>query len=303
MKIIFAGTPEAAVPTLRALVDSTHHVVAVLTRPDAPVGRKRILTASPVAQVAQELGIPVLFANRVDDDIHNHLTELDADLGVVVAYGALLPQRTLEIPRQGWINLHFSELPQWRGAAPVQWQLISGSSHAGSSVFSLVEELDAGDVFDTKRHSIYPFETSGALLNRLSTLGSGQVVEVVNSLEAGTAQARPQTGESSYARKLVLEDGHLDVSGSAHTAYNLFRGVTPEPGAFVFVGTERLKLILLRPSSLEVPPGLIRLVEKKALLGCADGVLELITVQPAGKQAMSATDWLRGLRVEEVTVT
>lgn len=303
MKIIFAGTPAAAVPTLRALLRSTHEVVAVLTRPDAPHGRKRILTPSPVAQEATLSGIPLLYANRIDENIQQRIAECGADLGVVVAYGAIIPQQTLDLPRLGWINLHFSELPQWRGAAPVQWQLISGATHAGSSVFSLVEELDAGDVYDTQKHSIYPFETSGALLERLSELGSAQVIQVVDSLASGHAHPHAQTGEATYARKLVLEDGHLDPSGTATAAYNLFRGVTPEPGAYVVAGEERLKLISVSMSELVAPVGKILLREKKAVLGCADGALELITVQPAGKQAMSAADWFRGLRVEEVKVS
>lgn len=303
MKIIFAGTPAAAVPTLRALLRSTHEVVAVLTRPDAPHGRKRILTPSPVAQEATLSGIPLLYANRIDENIQQRIAECGADLGVVVAYGAIIPQQTLDLPRLGWINLHFSELPQWRGAAPVQWQLISGATHAGSSVFSLVEELDAGDVYDTQKHSIYPFETSGALLERLSELGSAQIMQVVDSLASGHAHPHAQTGEATYARKLVLEDGHLDPSGTATAAYNLFRGVTPEPGAYVVAGEERLKLISVSMSELVAPVGKILLREKKAVLGCADGALELITVQPAGKQAMSAADWFRGLRVEEVKVS
>lgn len=303
VKIIFAGTPAAAVPTLRALNQSDHQVVAVLTRPDAPHGRKRILTPSPVAQEATLSGIPLLYANRIDESIHQRIAEYGADLGVVVAYGAIIPQQTLNIPRLGWINLHFSELPLWRGAAPVQWQLISGATQASSSVFSLVKELDAGDVFDTQKHSIYPFETSGALLERLSELGSDQVMQVVDALASGTAHSRAQTGEVTYARKLVLEDGHLDPNGTATSAYNLFRGVTPEPGAYVVVDDERLKLISVSMSDLHAPVGKILLTEKKAILGCADGALELITVQPAGKQAMSAADWFRGLRLEEVIVS
>lgn len=300
MKIIFAGTPEAAVPTLRALMASSHEVVAVLTRPDAPVGRKRILTPSPVAECAQDFGIPILYASKIEVDTREKIAHFEADLGVVVAYGALLPQETLDNPRLGWINLHFSELPQWRGAAPVQWQLISGATKAGSSVFSLVEELDAGDVYYSQTFPIGPDETSGELLTRLSELGAQQVVEVVHALESGTAHATKQTGESSYARKLSSEDGFLSPQDSVEDVYNRYRGVTPEPGAFVLVNSERVKIISMVRSALTVPPGLIRLVEKKAVMGCTHGSLELITVQPAGKPAMPAPDWFRGLRREEV---
>lgn len=303
MKIIFAGTPAAAVPTLRRLIDSSHDVVSVLTRPDAPVGRKRVMTPSPVAQTASEAGIPVLYANTIDENIHDHISESGADLGVVVAYGALLPQATLDAPRLGWINLHFSQLPEWRGAAPVQWQIISGAHEAGSSVFSLVQELDAGNVFDTRSYLINPDETSGELLSRLSELGAEQVLEVIDSLATGHAHASPQVGESTYARKLSLEDGHLDTSLPVQAVYDRFRGVTPEPGAFVLINSERLKILSMSRSELSVPPGIIRIREKLTLLGCSDGSLELVTVQPAGRQGMSASDWFRGLRAEEVEVS
>lgn len=304
MKLIFAGTPEAAVPTLEALISSGFEVVAVLTRPDAPQGRKRILTPSPVAQVAIAQGIPVIYANRIDDEVQKAIDESAADLGVVVAYGALLPQHTLDSLKLGWINLHFSSLPQWRGAAPVQWQVISGATQAGSSVFQLVKELDAGDVFDSREWPILPDETAGELLTRLSVLGAQQVLDVVTSLDSGTAHPNPQQGESTYARKLSLEDGHLNLSLDSEAVYNQFRGVTPEPGAFVLIADERLKIIEARlGSNEEVIPSVITSVSKKLYLGCATGSIELLSVQPAGKQAMSAMDWFRGLRQEVVHVS
>ena len=304
MKIIFAGTPEVAVPTLEALINSDFEVVAVLTRPDAPQGRKRILTPSPVAQAARAQGIPVIYANRIDDEVQKSLDEYDADLGVVVAYGALLPQRTLDSITNGWINLHFSSLPHWRGAAPVQWQVISGASQAGSSVFLLVKELDAGDVFDTREWPIHPDETAGELLTRLSVLGAQQVLDVVDSLDSGNAQRMPQQGESTYARKLSLEDGHLHLTSDSVVVYNQFRGVTPEPGAFVMMGDERLKIIDARlGTDSAIIPSTISSVSKKLYLGCAAGSVELLSVQPAGKQAMSAMDWFRGLRQEVVHVS
>lgn len=304
MKIIFAGTPEAAVPTLEALISSDFEIVAVLTRPDAPQGRKRILTPSPVAQVAIAQGIPVIYANRIDDEIQKAIGASAADLGVVVAYGALLPQHTLDSVKLGWINLHFSTLPHWRGAAPVQWQVISGASQAGSSVFQLVQELDAGEVYDSRKWPILPEETAGELLKRLSVLGAQQVLEVVTSLASGTAHSNPQQGESTYARKLSLEDGHLNLCLDSEAVYNQFKGVTPEPGAFVFIGEERLKIIEARlGADKEVVPSAITSVSKKLYLGCATGSIELLSVQPAGKQAMSAMDWFRGLRQEVVTVS
>ena len=304
MKIIFAGTPEAAVPTLEALISSDFEVVAVLTRPDAPQGRKRILTPSPVAQVAIAQGIPVIYANRIEDEVQKAIEDSAADLGVVVAYGALLPQQTLDSVKLGWINLHFSTLPHWRGAAPVQWQVISGASQAGSSVFQLVQKLDAGDVYDSREWPILPDETAGELLTRLSVLGAQQVLDVVRSIDTRFAEPKPQIGESTYARKLSLEDGHLNLSQDSESVYNQFRGVTPEPGAFVLFGDERLKIIEARlGTDEEVVPSVITSVSKKLYLGCVTGSLELISVQPAGKQGMSAMDWFRGLRQEVVHVS
>lgn len=304
MKIIFAGTPDAAVPTLEALISSDFEVVAVLTRPDAPQGRKRILTPSPVAQVAIAQGIPVIYANRIEDEVQKAIEDSAADLGVVVAYGALLPQQTLDSVKLGWINLHFSTLPHWRGAAPVQWQVISGASQAGSSVFQLVQKLDAGDVYDSREWPILPDETAGELLTRLSVLGAQQVLDVVRSIDTRFAEPKPQIGESTYARKLSLEDGHLNLSQDSESVYNQFRGVTPEPGAFVLFGDERLKIIEARlGTDEEVVPSAITSVSKKLYLGCVTGSLELISVQPAGKQGMSAMDWFRGLRQEVVHVS
>lgn len=304
MKIIFAGTPEAAVPTLHALLESTFEVVAVLTRPDAPHGRKKILTPSPVAQLAQVHNVPVIYANRIEETIQSEIDSFKADLGVVVAYGALLPEYTLDSLEMGWINLHFSTLPSWRGAAPVQWQLISGAEVAGSSVFKLVKELDAGDVFDIREYGIEPDETSGELLTRLSLLGAKQIVDVVSALDAGNAVSQAQQGVTSYARKLNLVDGHLDLSMNSSKVYNQFRGVTPEPGAFCMVGEDRLKVLDAKlETDIEIPPFQIVAVGKKLFLGCNSGSLELKTVQPAGKQAMSAMDWFRGLRQEVVKVS
>lgn len=304
MKIIFAGTPEAAVPTLTSLLNSSFDVVAVLTRPDAPQGRKRILTPSPVAQLALDHFIPVIYANRIDEETQAKIDSFNADLGVVVAYGALLPELTLNSLKHGWINLHFSTLPSWRGAAPVQWQLLSGEVMAGSSVFKLVKELDAGEVFDTREWPILPNETSGELLERLSHLGSRQVLDVIDSINSGKAISITQSGESSYARKLNLEDGHLNLNNDSDVVYNQYRGVTPEPGAYVVVGEERLKILeALKGGDQIVPPTQIVSIEKKLFLGCSSGSLELITVQPFGKKAMSAMDWFRGLRQEVVHVS
>lgn len=304
MRIIFAGTPEVAVPTLRALVSAGHDVCAVLTRPDAPLGRKRILTPSPVATAALELGIPLVRAARVDVAVSAELAQFTADLGIVVAYGGLLPQSALDAPDQGWINLHFSDLPQWRGAAPVQWSIISGDQEIGTTVFSLVSELDAGDIYSTSRSPIGADETAGELLARLAISGATQVCDVVESLSLGTAQAVPQSGHITLARKISLDDAHVLCEAPADVVYAQIRGVTPEPGAYIEFAGERLKIHRATRSS-EAPtiaPGHIEFQAKSVWLGTQTQALELLQVQPAGKSRMMATDWFRGLHTQESIV-
>ncbi len=305
MRIIFAGTPEVAVPTLRALVAAGHDVCAVLTRPDAPVGRKRILTPSPVAIAAIEMGIPLIRAAKVDDAVSGELTDLKAALGVVVAFGGLLPQPALDAPANGWINLHFSALPLWRGAAPVQRSVMAGDTHISTTVFRLVAELDAGDVYSSVKVAIGDDETAGALLTRLSVSGSAQVCHVVDAIDAGVAAETPQTGESTYARKLSLEDARLDVSQSVDVVYAHLRGVTPEPGAFVLLAGERFKLLQARTAgdAPTIASGRIQRQDKRIWLGTATQALELLQVQPAGKPRMAATDWFNGLHDQESVVT
>lgn len=304
MRIIFAGTPEVAVPTLQALVAAGHDVCAVVTRPDAPLGRKRILTPSPVALAALDLGIPVIRASRIDAAVSAELTALQADLGVVVAFGGLLPAPALAATPQGWINLHFSTLPRWRGAAPVQWSIIAGDTSVGTTVFSLVAELDAGDIYSAEILPIGPDESAGELLSRLASTGADQVCRVVLSIENGTALGIPQSGDPTYARKLSLEDGHLDFHASAIDVYARLRGVTPEPGAFVELAGEHLKILgaALPEDAPHIAAGHIESHFKRIWLGTGTTALELIQVQPAGRARMPAPDWFRGLHNQESIV-
>lgn len=298
MRIIFAGTPEVALPGLTALLASGHDVVGVLTREDAPVGRKRVLTPSPVAEYAQEQGLYVIKANRITTDVESAIRDLDAELGVVVAYGCILPQSALDLLSHGWVNLHFSALPSFRGAAPAQHDLLVGAAHGSLSVFQIVLELDAGDVFAQASVDYHGDETAGQALALLADRGATVLVEVVNSIEAGAAQALPQQGEVTVARKFVREDGHLDPSQGAHSTYNRYRAMTPEPGAWFTLGDQNIKVL---QASLPTPEsGLsvseLREVDGHILLGCSNGAIELIEVLPAGKQAMKARDWFRGVR-------
>lgn len=295
LRIVFAGSPAAAVPSLQALIASDHEVIAVVTRDDAPLGRKRILTPTPVAVAASEAGIPVLKANRITP-LTDEIAALEPDLGVIVAYGGLIREPLLSTPRLGWINLHFSLLPRWRGAAPVQRALIAGDRQTGAAVFQLVPELDAGPVFATVSHAIGAHETAGHLLERLAASGAKLLVRVVDDLRSGTARAMPQVGEPTLAPKLELFDGLLDWSSDATELDARIRGTTPEPGAFAVLDGERLKVLdaAIARSDAAVPAGAFELRGGRLIVGTATDPLHLVTVHPAGKRAMPAADWWRG---------
>ncbi|SEC23080.1 methionyl-tRNA formyltransferase [Paramicrobacterium humi] len=303
MRIVFAGTPAVAVPSLDALHDAGHDIVAVVTREDAPLGRKRVLTPSLVAARASELGLPLVKANRLDDAVTARIAELRPELGVIVAYGGLVREPLLSTPRHGWINLHFSALPAWRGAAPVQRALINGDASIGVTVFQLVPALDAGDVWTAATETIGPDETAGQLLDRLSRSGTASVLEAVERIAAGNAEPRPQQGAESYAHKLTLEDARLDWTKDAEQIYNRFRGVTPEPGAHTTVAGARFKIHAMGrpgPRTPALEPGEFGEADGVVLVGTATEPLVLERVQPAGKAAMAAADWWRGQRGREL---
>ncbi|WP_261164006.1 methionyl-tRNA formyltransferase [Microbacterium sp. Marseille-Q6965] len=299
MRLIFAGTPEAAVPSLRALHSSGHEIAAVVTRPDAPLGRKRVLAPSPVGRAAAELGLPVIKAARLDDAATERILAHEPDLGVIVAYGGLVREPLLSGPGRGWINLHFSLLPRWRGAAPVQHALIAGEAVTGATVFQLVPELDAGDILGMAEHAIAPDATAGDLLQALSVSGAELLRDTVDALASGAAMPRPQEGEPTFAPKLALEDGRLDWARAAEHVRDRFRGVTPEPGAFTTIGEERLKIRGLSPAPSDAPalaPGEIAPAKGGVLVGTATVPLLATRLQPAGRPEMAAADWFRGLR-------
>jgi methionyl-tRNA formyltransferase len=296
LRIVFAGSPAAAVPSLRALAATDHEIVAVVTREDAPLGRKRVLTSTPVADAAEALGIPVLKANRITP-LEARIAALRPDLGVIVAYGGLIREPLLSTPRLGWINLHFSLLPRWRGAAPVQRALIAGDTTTGAAVFQLVAELDAGPVFGVLEQPIGRNETAGHLLEVLAERGAGLLTSVVDDLAAGTARAVQQDGDVTLAPKLELDDGHLEWSRPAAELDARIRGTTPEPGAFALLDDgERLKVLdaAIAHGDPALPAGEFDLRAGRLLVGTGTDPLHLVTVQPAGKRAMAAADWWRG---------
>jgi methionyl-tRNA formyltransferase len=302
MRLVVAGSPAAAVPTLRRLAASEHEIAAVLTRPATPQGRKRVLTPTPVAQVAEELGLPVIEASRVDDEVTARIADLGVDLGVIVAYGALLRRPALDAPRLGWVNLHFSDLPQYRGAAPVQRAVMAGDTRTAATVFQLVEALDAGPVYASDPFDIDPEATSGEVLAAMAETGAETVARVVDGIAAGTAVATEQSGEPTLAPKLTIDDGRVDFAAPAAAVHARLRGVTPEPGAYAHLGETRVKL--LRSSRLpggtpdpapSLAPGALTVQGGRLLVGTADDPLVLTEVQPAGKKAMDAAAWARGL--------
>lgn len=300
MRLVFAGTPAAAVPSLRRLAGTSHDVAGVLTRVDAPVGRKRVLQVSPVAEAAAALGLPIHKTNRLDEDAHDFVAAHAPDLGVIVAYGGFVREPLLSLPRLGWINLHFSLLPAWRGAAPVQHSLIAGDPVTGASVFQLVAAMDAGEVFAMREFTPARGATAGSVLDDLAEVGAELLTEVVDALDAGTAVARPQVGEPTFAPKLSADDGRVRWHEPANAVLARIHGTTPEPGAHTRVSGSRLKILEAHLSTepVALAPAVLALVGGELLVGTGTEAIALRRVQPEGKSAMDAVAWWRGLRTD-----
>ncbi|MDT0449873.1 methionyl-tRNA formyltransferase [Streptomyces hesseae] len=304
MRLVFAGTPEVAVPALDALIASDRHeVVAVVTRPDAPAGRGRRLVASPVAERAEEAGIEVLKPVRPrDEDFLARLREIAPDCCPVVAYGALLPKAALEIPTHGWVNLHFSLLPAWRGAAPVQHAILAGDDMTGASTFQIEEGLDSGPVYGVLTEHVRPTDTSGDLLTRLAFAGSGLLAATMDGIEDGTLKAVPQPADGiTLAPKISVEDARIDWAAPALRADRVVRGCAPAPGAWTTFRGERLKVmsVALDPARTDLAPGEIAAAKNSVHVGTGSHAVQLQWVQPQGKKPMQAADWARGVRIAQ----
>jgi methionyl-tRNA formyltransferase len=300
MRLVFAGTPEVALPSLDAIAGSSHQLAAVLTRPDAPAGRGRHLVRSPVGAWADERGIPVLTPTRLREPAFlDELRHLAPDCAPVVAYGALVPPDALTIPRYGWVNLHFSLLPAWRGAAPVQHTVLHGDEVTGASVFELEQGLDTGPLYGTLTEPIGPADTSGDLLDRLAGAGAKLLVDVLDAIEAGRAQAVPQAREGvSLAPKLTVDDARVRWTDPAFAVDRRVRACTPAPGAWTTLRGERVKLGPVRPIRAEaIEPGSLQVSRDGVLVGTATTPVALGEVRAAGKKPMAAADWARGLRL------
>ena len=309
MRLVFAGTPQAAVPALDALLKSRHEVAAVVTRPDAPAGRGLHLGPSPVAQRAAKAGVEVLKPARPrDPDFTDRLRQIAPDVVPITAYGALIPQSVLDIPAQGWVNLHFSLLPAWRGAAPVQHAILHGDDITGATTFRLVKELDAGPVFGVVTEPIHPRDTAGDLLGRLAVSGADLLVATLDGIESGQLEARPQPAEGvSLAPKITAGDARVRWDQPAIAVDRQLRACTPGPGAWTMLGEARLKLWPVNPAPQDAPaagplaPGEVRILRSAVLVGTGTTPVGLGDVQPPGKRRMGAADWARGLR-QDATV-
>ena len=300
LRLLFAGTPAPAVPSLDLLLASGHDVVAVLTRPDARRGRGRTLSRSPVAERADAAGIPVLQPRSPrEPEFLSQLADLAVDCAPVVAYGALVPQAALDLPAHGWVNLHFSLLPAWRGAAPVQHAIMAGDEITGACTFRLEAGLDTGPVFGTVTEPIGPRDTAGDLLDRLAVSGAQLLLATLDGIAAGALEPQPQPAEGiSLAPRIEVADARVDWTLPAHVVDRRVRGVTPAPGAWTTWRGDRLRLgpVEPLPTSLGLAPGELSVGPTGVLVGTGRGAVRLGEVQPAGKRMLPAADWARGAR-------
>ena len=304
MRIVFAGTPEPALPSLRRLIDSPRHdVVAVLTRPDAAAGRRAKPAPSPVARLALEHGIPLLRPTRPNsDEFIAELTELAPDACGVVAYGALLSERLLAVPSNGWVNLHFSLLPAWRGAAPVQAAIAAGDAVTGATTFQIELALDSGPVYGVVTETIRPTDTAGDLLERLAVSGAALLETTLDGIADGSLTAVPQPADGvTVAPKVTVEDARVRWDLPAHVVDRRIRAVTPNPGAWTMIGDLRVKLgpIIVEETSDDLAPGVIRVERKGVHIGTSSQPVRLGQIQAPGKKPMNAADWARGARLDE----
>lgn len=306
MRLIFAGTPATALPSLRTLLDSQHEVVAVLTRADAPAGRGRKLTASPVKTLALEAGVPVLTPQSLrDPQVQAQLRALDADAAAVVAYGKLIPAEALAIPTHGWVNLHFSLLPELRGAAPAQRAVLSGATQTGMTVFRLDEGLDTGEIITTRERTIGPYETAGELLEAMAEDGATLLLEALDAMADGTATFTVQDHEAAtHAAKLSSAEARIDWDLPAQQVSARIRGMSPQPGAWTDWQGTRMKVLGLEPAPQvtegdRLAPGRLLATKRHLLVGTATDPLAIALLAPPGKRPMRGADWARGAGLAE----
>ena len=308
MRILFAGTPAPALPSLRRLIDSpSHDVVAVLTRPDAPTGRRGTPMPSPVAQLALDAGIAVLRPPRPNSsDVIDEITALAPDCCAVVAYGALLGAELLAVPMHGWVNLHFSLLPAWRGAAPVQAAIAAGDTVTGATTFRIELALDSGPVFGIVTETIRADDTAGELLDRLALSGAALLEATLDGISDGSITPVPQPCEGvSLAPKVSVDEARIRWDLPAHVIERRVRAMTPNPGAWTMIGDMRIKVgpVSIEESSDAVEPGVVMAEKTRVLVGTGSVPVQLGQIQPPGKKQMAAADWARGARLDAAVRT
>lgn len=301
---MFAGTPEPALPSLQRLIDSPRHdVVAVLTRPDAVSERRGKPTPSPVAQLAADHGIPVLRPAKPNAaEFVAELAALEPECCPVVAFGALLGADLLGVPARGWVNLHFSLLPAWRGAAPVQAAIAAGDEVTGASTFQIEPSLDSGPMYGTVTEPVKPTDTAGDLLERLAVSGAALLESTLDGIADGILRPVPQPADGvSFAPKVTVESARVRWDLPSHVVDRRIRAVTPKPGAWTMIADTRLRIGPVTPldDDLSLAPGQLQVQRRQVLVGTGSGAVALGTVQPPGKKPMNATDWARGARLDE----
>lgn len=306
MRIVFAGTPANAGVVLSALVSAGLDIVGVLTRRDAPVGRKATLNPSPVAEVAEALEIRVLKANHIGPDEISWLNSLEPDLGVIVAYGSILKREALQVPKRGWVNLHYSLLPKHPGASPVQQTILNGDQTSGVTVFMLDEGVDSGPVLAQTETEVGERVRSEELLSDLTAMGSKLLIDTLRNFDKiePIPQEKKAPIANSYARKISREDARIDFSQTAIEVDRLVRAMYPEPMAWCELNALALRVLESEPvesSALRV--GEVQVIDSKLLVGCGEGALQLISVQPSGRTKMSGPDWFRGLQADTVILS
>lgn len=304
LRVVFAGTPMNAAETLESLVQQGVNIVGVLTRQDAVVGRSRELSASPVAIKAQELGIDIFKSNSIDDAALAWLHGLSADIGAVVAYGTIFKQQVLELPRLGWLNVHYSLLPELPGPAPVQHAILQGKKITGVTVFRLDSGIDTGPIVTQSEQVIDDIDTAGSLLTKLTGIGSLLLGDVLLSNESQLASATEQKiqGVPRTASKPTRDLAKLDFSDGATTLLNKVRAMNPEPMAWFQFDEKAIRVIRAKLTASNSEASVATIVNKELIIGCKDGALVLELVQPSGKQQMSGADWFRGLRIERLKI-
>lgn len=298
--IIFFGTPQFAVPTLRVLISKGEKILLVITQPDRPKGRGKIIQPSEVKKIALQHNLPIVQPENIkDENFVNKLKELNPELGVVVAYGKILPEEILKIPKYGLINLHASLLPKYRGAAPVQWALIKGEKITGATTMLIDKGVDTGPVLLQRTVTIEDEDNAETLSEKLSIIGAELMVETINKIRQGTITPLPQTGEPSYAPPLKKEDGRINWLSSARDIFNLIRGTYPWPCAYCFLKNERIKIIKAQVIEGSAAAGLILRAKNELIVGTGKGLLQILLIQPEGKKIMTAKEFICGRKINE----